>query len=215
MRKLLTIATLLCFSLINAQETKEQKELLNKMSDDACEQLEKIDLSKKMTKDELTAELGIAILPVYTKYSKEIKKHYGLSTSSSEDAHTMGRMLGERLVLRCDKMVAITKMLLEDKEFMGEVKERLNDKKVSSTQITGKVNKVETDEFYSVYISTDGGDIIKLVYLFDTDGSGLIPDALKSKSGKQLSIIYHTATMYYPQQKEFRQVKIIDSVEAL
>ena len=213
MKKLILLIVLFTINFkINAQETPEQKELINLMSDEVCVDLQKIDIENAGTKAELSSQLGLAILPSFEKHKKEIKKAFNLDVSQSADAKAMGEKLGMVLVYRCNKMLKITEKLMDDKEFRKDVTDKIQSKQKKLT-VSGKVKSVEEGEFYNVYFTTDTDDILKLTMLISVNNEPVISDILKGKSKKTVNLTYYTADVYSSKEKQFKTLKIIDSVK--
>lgn len=198
---------------VKAQETPEQKKLLEKMSDEACTEMEKIDLDNT-PQSELTTQVGFAILPSFEKHKDEIKKHFNLSTTAPADIRILSEKLGAVMILRCEKMLQVTKVMMQDKEFRQEVSTRVSTKK-KTNELKGKVKKVEEGDFCYVYFTTDTDDIIKLTLLSKVSNETALGDILNGKSKKDLKVTYYTDDVYSTKDKTFKSLKVIASVEEL
>ncbi len=216
MKKQVVLLLLMAACMIGAraQETKAQRELLEKMSDETCIELQAIDLEEPMSKQVLTAKLGRALMPSFEKHGDEIKKEFMLDVSKPADAKTVGEKLGMKMVYSCDKMLKITQMMMQDKEFREDVKSNMKGNHKTEV-ITGSIKKTEAEDFYCVYFNTENDDLLKLTVLFPVSEPELMDEVLKGKCKKQLKISYYVAEVYSAKEKAFKPMKVISGIEAV
>ena len=74
--------------------------LVKLMAKDMCTEISKQDLSNKKIEN-FEMELGMAMLPLFTKYGKEIKEIYGFDIEDGGNAETVGKDIGMRLAVDC------------------------------------------------------------------------------------------------------------------
>jgi len=203
----------MCACLLSAQETPEQKELLSKLSDETCTELQDLDVQKEPNQESLTLKLGLAIQPAYNKHKKEIERLFHLDMDKVDDQKELGQKLGVVLVTSCPKMRDVSRRLTDLWQQRSANKSVADN--ISTLEVSGKIKKTEQSDFFYVYIETSEGEMLKLAVLFPINNETELLDVLRGKSNARVKIGYYVRQVFSVTDSAFKSLKIIASVKEL
>jgi len=194
----------------------DEKALMDKLCSEACQKIEKVDIKSKDDASTIEVKLGTAFLPVIQDHQAEIKRVWNLDINNPGEAQKIGEKLGQSLVFTCPRFQEITGMLMQkDPNLMSDVKDRLADRNTAapaSQQVTGTIAKIEGQDVASVFVNTDDGETVKLLWLDDFEGSSFLTNG--NYSGKKFQFSYIKRLIYQPQSKSYKEVKVISGLSA-
>lgn len=198
MRKLLIVAlSCLCIATgVNAQKKISKDSLLTKIADETCTELKKIDASK-MSSEDLQMQLGIAMLPAFSKYSTELMDVYGTDDISSL-MEQIGEDVGYKLVAVCP---AFLKLFASNPSLMND--DAGDEKKL---KLTGTLVKIVPGDLTYFEIKDAGGKINKIWWLEYFEDADVI--ALKSSISKKFTISYVEKEVYNAALNTYIKIKI-------
>ncbi len=218
-KQVLFSTALLLLSHISFSQADAEKTLLDKMSKEACDKIEKAGIKDKDDADEIKMKLGMALLPVIQNNQKEIKEVLGLDIAIPEQAQKVGEKLGANAVFSCPKFQEVTMLMLKkDANLAGVVNDKIsameNDTPpppppviVPDESAAGKISKIEGTEVAWIYVNTDDGETIKLLWLEDFKGSALLTGG--NYTNIKFDLTYIKKSIYQPQTKSYKDVKVI------
>ncbi|MCW3083040.1 MAG: uncharacterized protein JWP12_406 [Bacteroidetes bacterium] len=218
-KQLLSIIALLLMSHLSFSQSDAEKALLDKMSKEACDKIEKAGIKDKDDAEEIKMKLGLALLPVIQDNKKEIKSVLGLDITVPDQIKMVGQKLGEHAVFTCPKFQEVTMLMLKkDSGLADEVNERLKNTDTPPTAppaakdetVMGKISKIEGADVAYIYVNTDEGETIKLLWLEDFQGSTLLTDG--TYTDKKFHFIFVKKSIYQPQTKSYKDVKVITAL---
>lgn len=213
MKNKLIVLFVMCTCLLSAQETPGQKELLGKLSDETCAELQNLDVEKEPNQESLTLKLGLAIQPAYNKHKKEIEKLFHLDMDKVDDQKELGQKLGVVLVANCSKMRDVSRRLAD----LWQQQRSANRSGADNTmlEVSGKIKKTEQSDFFYVYVETSDGEMLKLAVLFPINNETELLDVLRGRSDAKVKIGYSIRQVFSVTDSEFKSLKIIASVKEL
>lgn len=212
MQKKLLLAVSLCMlGVLSFSQSTDEKELLDKMSKAACKKIEKADIRNSDDAAQIQAKLGMALLPVLQDNQAEIKKVWNLDITVPGDAEQIGEKLGQYAIYDCPRFLEVTTLMLKkDSGLADRVNQKLNGSGNAAEPdevITGKISKIEGNDVSYIYVNTDEGETIRLMWLEDFEGSRLLTDG--GYTDTHFSLQYKKKSIYQPQTKSYKDVKVI------
>lgn len=214
MKKLLILLLILTgFTSLVAQSERETK-LLDKLSKEACDELNRTDFSKKDNVQEIEMKLGMALLPTLSNNRQAIKDVWGLDINKQDDARKVGEKLGAYMVFRCDKFQKLAMQMAGDDDFS---KKALSDdagtgSSSSDAEVSGTIDKIEGTDVDFIYIKTDDSEIVRMLWLDRCEGSELLENYLNSQRSGHYKFRYKIQTVFQPKTKTYQSVKVITGI---
>lgn len=210
MKKKILVLALTCIGYSAfSQVTKDS--LLKKMALEICDEIDE-DKLKGKDKEELSMELGMLMLPVFTKYETELKAAYHIEdVSDAEGMEKIGRDLGMKIPLLCPKFI---KLITQNNALREEI---IESKTVSSSgqvvqapvqTLAGKVLTVEGTEFLWFNFKTKLGKIEKIYWFGYFEGEELLRN-IKDAAGKDAAVEYSEQEVYNGKLKDYIRIKIV------
>lgn len=195
-----------------AQGERETK-LLDKLSREACEELNRTDFSKKDNVQETEMKLGMALLPALSNNRQAIKDVWGLDINKQDDARKVGEKLGAYMVFRCDKFQKLAMQMAGDEDFSKKaLSDEAGSNSSSDAEISGTIDKIEGTDVEFIYIKTDDGETMKLLWLGRCDGSDILENYLSAPKSGHYKIRYRLETVFQPKTKAYQSVKVITGI---
>lgn len=190
---------------VQAQKKMSKDELVKLMSKDVCDELDKI-VNEKKSVQNLEVELGMAMLPVFTKYEKEISEVYGFSDLTSENGEKIGRDIGGNLARTCPSFMKIlTSNVDQTTELIS------GDKKTRAT-LKGDFIKLTTGELSFIEVKAGNGKVEKLYWLEYFEGSNDLANNASKFNNKTVNVGYTEKEIYKAAIKDYVKMKIITSL---
>ncbi len=212
MKKTFTlIFTIIGLNALLAQSDKETK-LLDKLSNEACAEINKTEFSKKDNVSETEMKLGMALLPALTNHSQEIKDVWGLNIANQDDSRKVGEKLGAYMVFRCDKFKKLALQLAGNDEFVKDLPDKSQSSGTAMNEVKGMLDKIEGTDVNSIFVKTDEGETIKLLWLEKCEGSDLLENFLASGKSNHYKIRYQVMSIFQPKTKTYQTVKVITGI---
>jgi hypothetical protein len=175
----------------------------NAIITDFCDTFSKA--SSHITKDNMTAELGMMILPLFSKYKDQIESEWGLYASNTKDIRSIGEKIGQLATLNCPAFQTFIKANLQ---------EIVNDREEGATKtISGKITKVEGSPFTYLQVQNNQGRTDKIYWMEFFPGAEKLSSSSTSYLNKPLRITYKETEVYQAAEKDYRTIKVITRVE--
>lgn len=171
--------------------------------DDFCDTFAKA--SSHITKDNMTAELGMMILPLFTKYKDQIESEWNLYASNSKDLRSMGEKIGQLAALNCPAFQTFIKANLQ--EFTKDREEG------GSKTVSGRLTKVEGSPFTYLLVQNSQGRTDKFYWMEFFPGAEKLSVSTTGYLNKPLRITYKETEIYQAAEKDYRTIKVITKVE--
>ena len=184
---------------ISASSLLAQKSLRERMANDFCVELNKMDIPEEFSESTME-KIGLAILPITGKYAAEIKKEFGLDMNSQEDYHKIGEIIGEEAGKSCEKF----RLLLEN--MINNTMESAEDFQNLDGTFVGLD---ATGAFAFVRIKDASGREQKLWWMEYFPGSEELVSASAKLKGKSVSVSYTEREVYEPKVKDYVHVKVL------
>jgi hypothetical protein len=176
-----------------------QKTLQQKLSADFCIELNKLKLSDEFSETNMQ-KIGLAMIPVITKYSEEIKKELGIELNDQEDYKKIGELIGQDAALTCPKFRVMTQNMLDNQLEKTDATETLE----------GTFVGLDNSGTLAVLRMKDAsGREQKIFWMEYFEGSDTLiktPELLKNK---KVSITYIEREIYEPKIKDYVKVKVV------
>jgi hypothetical protein len=201
-RNVAAFSLLLFFGMLSSNrlhaQTMSKSDFEKAVIADFCDSFAKV--SPRINKQNMTAEVGLLMLPLFGKYSAQIESHWGLSTSNTTDYEAIGERLGQLATLNCPA-------------FTAYIKENLNDIVGTETKETkpyaGKIIGIEGKPFTYLLVQNAQGRTDKFYWLEFFPGADKLAGPATSYSNKPVSISYREMDVYQAAEKEYKTIKII------
>ncbi len=196
----LFITTFYSFSF--SQMSKDS--LVKVMSKEMCTEISKQDFTGKKL-DDFEAQLGMAMLPLFSKYSKQIKEVYGFEMDDQQGFEVIGRDIGMRLAVDCP---AFLKLIMNDQEAVKEINDKVADKK--TTKVSGILLKIVTGDITYFEVKTTAGKTEKVYWLEFFEGSDKLSTEMLNK---KITVSYTEKEVYKSSLKDYSKIKIATSIK--
>jgi hypothetical protein len=185
-------------SLFAQKLSKEQ--LVSKISEGTCECISK----KEVTRENLEMNLGICMLEDFSKYEKDIEKHYGKNTISDKSKmETLGRDVGVQMAKKCPSFL---KLIMEN--LADEDDEDIYEEEPS---ITGSFFQIKSEQFITFSIKEASGRTVEFILLNNFDNSFLLTENLL-KTNDIVEVVYYELEMFDAKIKKFVTYKIVSDI---
>jgi hypothetical protein len=188
-------------TLVNnlSAQAPSKSEFENTLIGEFCDTFTKA--SPNLTKDNMTMEMGMMILPLFSKYSAQIKTEWGLDAGNKDDSRTIGERIGQLATINCPAFMTFIKTNLR------EIVDQQNNPGSTKT-FAGKIIKAEGKPFTYLLVQNKQGRMDKFYWLEYFEGA----DKLQQSNGvlnKAAVITYREMEVYQAPEKEYRMIKVI------
>ena len=195
------ILLLLISQAIFAQKLSKEK-LVEKISQGTCDCISK----KEITKENLEVTLGLCMIQDFSKYEKDIEKHYGKNVISDESKmETLGSDVGIHMATNCPTFLKIVMENMDDEDIEEEVVEE------EELFVTGKFADLKTEQFITFSVKEDSGKSNNFILLNNFDNAFLITDNVL-KSNEIVEVYYYELELYDAKIKNFVNFKIVSDI---
>lgn len=204
MQKCFTMLLATFASILSQQVNAQDSTLTQKIANDFCVEFSKKDFTKFKGAE---LEIGLVVMPLIEKYSKEIEKEWGLSISNEQDYQKISEKIGRETARNCPK-------------FMEFIKNNINEIKDSDEEgeeiksVSGIFQRIENNLFSILVIKSKTGKEEKLWWLQFFEGSDLLIENPAALSRKDITVKYTEMEVYDPKLKDYRPIKVIQSLKA-
>ena len=182
---------------VNAQDST----LVQKITNEFCIEFSKKDFTKFKGAE---MEIGLLVMPLIDKYSKDIEQEWDLSTTNEEDYEKISKKIGQESARACPKFLEFIQNNLE------EIKD--SDKEEEMKSVSGIFQRIENNLFSVLVIKTKTGKEEKLWWFQFFVGSDLLIENPAALSRKNISATYTEMEVYDPKLKDYRSIKVINSL---
>ncbi len=204
----------ICLCLLHHSKAQSTEQMMKTITLDFCDELQKKDFSVFKSRADLEVQLGLLMLPLLTKYEKEIDLILEKedNTSKKDKMNLFGRKLGMQAVVDCPKFLEVLgKNSKITSEIVGEPDDEIvdNEKSVSTSVITTIVGN---DISYIVAKDLVGRET-KYYWLGYFQGD----DLLKTKSAlnKKIKISFIEQDLYSYQLKDYIKIKVLTGIKII
>jgi hypothetical protein len=212
MKKFLTlIAIIVCFAA-NAQITKDS--LLKVMTTEACEELNKKDLTKIDGKN-LESEMGMLLAPAMMSHLEDIERIYGGGMTDQDAMKKMGMDLGMRLATKCPKFMELSMQAMSNGNKSALPKVKINESPTNNNEssLSGTLLAVNAGDITTLSISESKGKTTKLYWLEYFDNADDLKTNSKKYLNKKVTISYTEKSVYDFVRKNYKTIKVITGID--
>jgi hypothetical protein len=149
-------------------------------------------------KENMSAELGLLILPLITKYKEQIKSEWGYDIDDAQELHKASEKIGQIAVVGCPAFL----------DFVKNNMESLKSESKSARLFTGKLLKVEGSPLSYLLVQNKAGKTDKIYWMEFFEGSDLITAKQGVPVNKAVSINFREIEMYDAVRQEYRNIKV-------
>ena len=192
---------ILFFAPLQKSFAQKDSTLTQKITNDFCIEFSKKDFSKLKG---FEMEIGLLVIPIIEKYSKEIKKEWDLDPENEEDYEKISEKIGREATVGCPKFLEFIKNNIDQ---INEVAEEDDTKSISGT-----FQRLEGQLFTALVIKTKGGKEEKLWWFQFFEGSVELAKDPASLAKKNLIIKYTEMEVYDAKLKEYRTIKVMKNL---
>src|SRR5687768_3576873 len=175
---------LLFISIKNSFAQKDST-LTQKITIEFCNEFSKKDFSEFKG---FEMELGLLIVPIIEKYSREIEREWGLSRGNDQDYEKISEKIGKEAALGCPKFLEFVRNNL------SEIKESTDEDETKS--ITGTFQRIEEQLFCSLVIKTKAGKEEKLWWFQFFEGADELIKTPAMLAKKNITVRYSEMEVY-------------------
>ncbi|MFZ1528160.1 MAG: hypothetical protein WAT19_05380 [Ferruginibacter sp.] len=213
MKKKILIAAFIIFAGSACGQVSKDS-LLKKMAIEICDGIDEKKLEGK-TADEVFMEIGLNMLPVFSKYESDLKSIYGIEdVTGAEGMEKIGNDLGQKIPFVCPKFL---KLVTTNKDIREGLLEKTSagtgdaDKTASTLSVNGKITAIEGNDFVYLLVKTLSGKTIKIFWLEFFPGEELVKDKT-GILGKNVELQYSEKEVYNAKMKDYIKIKVIRSL---
>lgn len=194
------ILLLLISQAIFAQKLSKEK-LVEKISQGTCECISK----KEITKENLEVSLGLCMIQDFSKYEKDIEKHYGKNVISNDSKmEALGSDVGIHMATNCPAFLKIVMANMDDEEAEEVIEEE-------ELFVTGKFADLKTEQFITFLVKENSGKSNNFILLNNFDNAFLITDNVL-KTNELVEVYYYELELYDAKIKKFVTYKIVSDI---
>jgi hypothetical protein len=176
-------------------------------SKDSVTRLIAADICKEITANESTLklsdnwqmDLGLLMMPVYSKYSDALEKAVPGFTMDGPGIETLSKEIGMLLGVNCPSFL---KLISSNKAKLHDL---TRDEKVEKS-LKGVLLKIETGDFTSMHIRMPNGKIEKVWWMEYFAGANLLLE--KGRLNKEIVILYKEQDIYNAGLEEYVKAKV-------
>jgi len=190
------------FTSASAQSASKEN-FENAIVKEFCDSFESA--SPRLTKDNMTVEMGAMIVPLMSRYNNDVKSYWGIDMSSKEGIRSFGEKVGQLAALKCPAFLTFIKNNLQ--EIVSE-----NGQGASKTY-SGKILKIEGQPFVYLLVQNNQGRTDKLYWLEYFEGANRLTTQPASGLNKTVTIFYKEMEVYQAVEKEYKTIKVISKIE--
>ncbi|MFY7963695.1 MAG: hypothetical protein ACOVO1_02255 [Chitinophagaceae bacterium] len=176
--------------------------LVKMMSKDVCNEINKKDITGK-TIDDFEIEIGMAMIPVFTKYKKEIEEVWGVETLDSESGELIGREIGIQLAADCPSFL---QLILNSPDALKSAADK---KKPKELKVTGTLQKINNADISYVETKDATGKVEKLYWLEYFEGANNLMNEPNKFINKKITFTYSEKEVYKSSLKDYSKIKVI------
>ncbi|RYZ50231.1 MAG: hypothetical protein EOO14_19600 [Chitinophagaceae bacterium] len=157
-----------------------------------------------ITKENMNLELGMMLLPLFTKYEDEIKKEWGLSAGDEAGAQAIGEKIGQLAVVNCTPFHDFIKANLVEKE---------NEKAEGGTKsFSGTLTKIEGTPFTYLLVRNAQGKTDRFYWMEFFPGAEKLSASAATILNKPVRVSYREMEVYKAAEKDYNVIKVITDV---
>jgi hypothetical protein len=210
MKKIILLASLFVVLISNAQTAKDT--LLNKMSKEACVEMDKKDVSN-ITAENAQSEIGMLLMPVIMNHSSEIESLYG-GVNDMDGMQKLMMDLGMKLSLKCPKFMEISMKIAGG---MPEKKKSKSPEKIEEIKegdnITATLISITPGDITTLNIKDTKGKMLKIYWLEYFENADLFKANPKRYLTKKVIINYIEKSIYDAAKKDYKTIKVITGID--
>lgn len=213
MKSIITMLLLALSLGATAQMTKDS--LTKAMALEICKEMEKKDFSK-VTAEDLDTEIGLAFMPVFSKYEKDLKEVFELTDMTDQDKmRQIGQEVGQKLAMNCPSFVKIITNLQKSSkdDKVEEIREEVKAPVADDLSLSGTFLKILPGEVSSFQVKAANGKIEKILWLEYFEGAYLLTDSPAKLINKKVSVRYVEKEIYNTVKKSYNKVKVAVGIE--
>lgn len=198
-----TITLLAFFWILLPATIFAQKTLSERMAADFCKELDKQNIPEVW--DESSMEkIGLAMMPVATKYAEEFEKEFGVELKTQKDFEEFGRVVGEEAGKSCPKFKKMMETMMNSK--VEEAK--------STTSLDGTFSGLDTSGSFA-FLKVKGADgrEQKIWWLEHFSGSEILTKNPESLNNKKVTVVYVEREVYEPKLKDYIKIKVAAGIK--
>jgi hypothetical protein len=212
MKKILTLIAIIFWFAADAQITKDS--LLKVMTNEACEELNKKDLTKIDAKN-LEAEMGMLLAPAMMSHLEDIERIYGGDMTDQDAMKKMGTDLGMRLATKCPKFMELSMQAMSsgNKSFESKIKKLDTPTDNSEATLSGTLMAVNAGDITTLSISESKGKTTKVYWLEYFDNADELKTNNKKYLNKKVNVGYTEKSVYDFVRKNYKIIKVITSID--
>ena len=189
------------FTPLQKSFAQKDSTLTKKITNDFCIEFSKKDFSKLKG---FEMEIGLLVIPIIEKYSKEIKKEWNLDPENEEDYEKISEKIGREATVGCPKFLEFIKNNIDQINEVGDDDD--------TKSVSGTFQRLEGQLFTSLVIKTKTGKEEKLWWFQFFEGSDELAKDPASLVKKNLTIKYSEMEVYDAKLKEYRRIKVMKSL---
>ncbi len=194
------------FHAISSAQTQRAKDSLMKvMVAEACNEIKKKDFSS-VKKEDMEMELGMAVIPVFSQHSGDIKDILNVDITDAENMKDFGQTLGMRLAVECPDFMRV---VAGSSSFSAEVKKA--SPSGPSYTLSGTLVKVVPGEISHFLVKDNQGKTQKIWWMEYVDGDEKLKD-VKFLS-KPILVKYKETEVYSAAVKDYIKIKIATGID--
>ena len=200
MKKIILLFTLLIANNSSAQD------YMDKIIDDTCNCLSKI--SDSIVGEDFNMQMGVCMINAASPYKKKIKKDHKIDMNNiNEEGEALGELIGIKMIDVCPNILI-------------EISKRSNqpvqeEEIIVQNTITGKITKIEEDQFVSFSLKDGEGKTKKFYWLNHIESDIDLYTEYKNLKHKAVKITYRSEEFFDPRIGEYHTFNIISKIEKI
>lgn len=205
MKKIYFLFLLLITCQLVVAQNAAKDSIIHLISADICEQLKTKDFSDKKITD-LEVELGLMMLPIFSKFNADLKKiNPDFDFSNTKMLGSLSEEVGIKLAMECPTFL---KFISAKPELMD-----YNSKnKTEQLTLKGVLDKIIPGDFTYMQVKNADGKIEKIWWMEYFEGANNLLSG-KIKINKTISVHYVEREIYNGRLKDYVKIKVATSVE--
>jgi hypothetical protein len=211
MKKIILAVAVLFTISAKAQITKDS--LLKVMSKEACEDLNKKDLSK-VDASNIESEFSMILMPTLMSHTAEIESVYGGGMTDEATMKKLGTDLSLKLAFSCPKFMELSMKMMGKKPVTNTKKNPERTEEISAENETlGTLLTVNAGDISTLSIKDGKGKIVKFYWLEYFENADVLLANNRKYLNKKVRINYTEKFVFDAAKKDYKAIKVITSID--
>lgn len=183
---------------------------MDDIAQQACECISEMD-GEMLRTEEGATQMGICMLVEAQKYSRKIKRDFGLDMSNiGENGEQLGEIVGMRMVQFCpEALIAMAEYTSQDNEVNSDPEHE------QFKKLSGEIVGIEDTQFVIFTVEDENGKRTRLVWMESFPNEFGLEDNYMGLKNEEVIVNYVAREYYDPRISQYRKFKVLQSIATI